>query len=164
MKLAARGHPWYDRTAMEHIATILQDSRKRRYALLIAITLTTIPCYCAGWTAIRQAPGRLTPSQTPTVVQLSDTPGEHTPFISLETATITQTPTITNTGFVPPSYTPSFTPGPSATLNITPFLLDTETPTQTLTPPPTNTPTSTQPPTSTATPPPPTPTATEDSS
>ncbi len=162
MKLAARGYPWYDRSAMEHIAKILQDSRKRRYALLIAITLTTIPCYCAGWTAIRQAPGRLTPSQTPIIVQPSDTPAERTPFTSLESATVTQTPTITNTGFVPPSYTPSFTPEPSATQTITPFFLDTETPTLTLTPPPTDTPTSTQPPTSTETLVPPTPTATED--
>ena len=148
---------------MEFITEVLEDPKKRRYTLLIAITLMTIPCYCAGWTAIRQAPGRVTPSQTPTVVQASDTPAEHTPLASLESPTITQTPTITNTGFVPPSHTPSFTPEPSATQTITPFILDTETPTLTLTPPPTNTPTLTQPPTSTETLVPPTPTATEDS-
>jgi hypothetical protein len=148
---------------MEFVAELLQDGKKRRYALLIVIVLMTIPCYCAGFTALRQAPDRFTPTQSPTSMPSSETPQYHTPLTTPETSTITQSPTITNTGFVPPSHTPSFTPGPTATQNITPFILDTETPTLTLTPVPSDTPTSTQFPTTTDTVSPPTSTATEGS-
>lgn len=147
---------------MEIITNLLQDTQKRRYTLLIAITLMTIPCYCAGWTAIQRAPSRSTPTQTHTVVPRSETPDFRTPFTSPQSPTITHTPTVTNTGFVPPSYTPSFTPDITITQNFTPFILDTETPTVTLTPIPTDTPTQTQPPTSTETQAPPTPTVTDD--
>lgn len=162
IKLAGVWLPWYDRSTMELISEVLQDPRKRRHALLIGITLITIPCYCAGWTLIQRAPSLLTPTGTSTTVPPSETSDDHTPLAPLESPTITQSPTITNTGFVPPSHTPSFTPEPSATVTITPFILDTETPTVTLTPNPTDPPTLTQQPTSTATTEPPTPTATDD--
>ena len=57
--LAVTRYPWYHRLAMR-IPSIHSMERTRLYMILVGIIAITVPCYCAGWIAIRRAPPRET--------------------------------------------------------------------------------------------------------
>ena len=136
--LAGPMEAWYDPGAMQRLES-LDPRRRRRYAILAGVVVATLPCYCAGWIAIRRAPEvSLLPTETPTTVAIIQT------LIPSPTDTITPTITLT------PSSTPtSFVPSPSPTPTETPTASDTPLPSDT--PVPTNTPTHTPLPTATYT-------------
>lgn len=113
------------------------DSRRRTYAVLIGIILLTLPCYCAGITALTLAPDPDAPPTLPAV--LSPTPTETATVVDIP-GTLTAIPTATR-------FTP--TPlGPTPDQFLTPTVMPTESPTET----PTATPTTTLAPTATDTP------------
>ncbi len=144
--LAGGIEAWYDPGAMQRFEQ-LDPRRQRRYAILVGIILITLPCYCAGWIAIRRAPEvSLLPTETATSEPIVQTLTP-SPTVTI-TATITLTPTMTPTGFVPsPSPTTTITPTPTET----PIPSDTPLPTDTPTNTPTQTATHTITPTATAT-------------
>lgn len=130
------------------------DSRRRTYAILIGITLLTLPCYCLGIIAYisEQDPSPTLPPAIITATSLATVEGveatftpSHTPIstrpIGLTTVTLPSTPDqfVTETRF--PTLTPS----------ITPSLPPTDTSTPTATPSATASATATSTPSSTAT-------------
>jgi type VI secretion system secreted protein VgrG len=123
------------------------SQRTQLRIFLVAITLATLPCYCAGIIVIRFN-NRSTPTLTVTLTQINS----HTPdvYIVSPYATLTLYPTLTS---LPPTftYTPSLIPSntPSKVPVNTPSDIPTATFTWTFSP--TFTATATIPPTETAT-------------
>jgi hypothetical protein len=121
------------------------DQRSRIRTLFIGIILLTLPCYCFGLIllATNRDGGNATPSASPTVTSVTETPGSSSTATSQPAATETfsasptRTPTTTFTPSV--TYTPFSTYTPTVTA--TPTLTPTSEPTETFTPaPPTDTP------------------------
>ena len=123
----------------------MRRSHRTLYVFLGAIIVATIPCYCAGYVAIRNAPGEATatPSATATVP-----PPSPTVFITLPASaspTETTAPGTASPTFAPPTATQTFTPFPTSTF--TPTITDTWTPTPSETASNTPVPTATETPT-----------------
>lgn len=122
------------------------ETMGRRRAILVAIFLSTLPCYCLGWLAWTLTPKKMTPTPT-SVLTLSATStiapsvtpllivtvgGQSpTPLLLPATLTFTPSPTVSPTSsptaepswtpFLPPTatYTPTWTPVPP-TVTFTP--------------------------------------------
>jgi len=94
-------------------------AKKWIYIALAGVSVATIPCYCAGIAAIRNAPGT-TPEATTAAAdtftpQPESTTAMPTAAESVTPSTASVTPTPTGTRYIPPSPTSSFTPSPSPT-------------------------------------------------
>ena len=86
----------------------LNPMQRTTYALLLAVALLTVPCYCLGIVMLLQAPPAR-PVPTPRVIRLSPSP-THTPLLPTLSPTPTQPPlpTRTPTATLEPTPTQSF--------------------------------------------------------
>lgn len=105
-----RNEEWYSR---------LSPMQRKTYALLLAVALLTVPCYCLGAVMLIRAP-LATPMPTPRVIRPSPSP-TRTPLAPTLSPTPTQVPlpTRTPTATLEPTPTQSF-PFPWPELDLTP--------------------------------------------
>lgn len=125
----------------------LSPRRRTGYAVLLAVIVATIPCYCLGGYLLTQGvPPAFRPKVQPTPTQLDPTPTANLPTLT----PLPDTPTPTETIEPTPTQMPTLTHTPTVLPTETETPLPTETPTETPTPTGTFTPTATA--TSTETP------------
>src|SRR3972149_3062471 len=123
----------------------MRRSHRTLYVFLGAIIVATIPCYCAGYVAIRNAPGEATATPSATATVPPPSPTVFVTFPATAPATETTAPGTASPTFSPPTATQTFTPFPTSTF--TPTITDTSTLTPSATASNTAEPTATETPT-----------------